>query len=355
MGCAESKPAGGASEPLPVEAKYWKEWLANPENMRDLSGKQVLITGVSTAASLGFFVTEALALKGARCTITCRNRDKGQTVKEALETKLKESGVWTEIEVMSMDNCKFSSVRDFCTAFKEKHDRLDIVVNNAGVMALPYELTEDGYDVQIQTNHLSHFLMTALLWPLIKKTAEESPVYITQVSSALSEIGSPTIPTNDLNTKHPSHGFPLYLFFMIGGGSNDMWARYGSSKLANAVFSQELHRRIEKAGLAQSIVSTASHPGFASTNLQVSSQKAGGVRNARGQQKQAQAAEDGALPLIMAVAGPDSKGGEWFGPKDHMKGPPIKTQNKNPQTYKEEIGAALWDLSEKAVGLKFEV
>ena len=133
-----------------------------------------LITGVSTSSGLGFYATKALAARGAQCVITVRNVEKGNAVKADLEAKLKEEGASAKpIAVMKMDNCDFESVRSFAEEFKKQYDRLDIVCNNAGVMGLDVQMTKDGYDIQIQTNHLSHFLMTARLWPLLKSTAEK--------------------------------------------------------------------------------------------------------------------------------------------------------------------------------------
>ena len=119
-----------------------------------------------------FMLLKPWASKGARCVITVRNPEKGQAVKADPEAQLSEMGVTAKpIVVMKMDNCDFESIRTFTDEFKKQYDRLDIVCNNAGVMGLDVQMTKDGYDIQIQTNHWSHFLMTARLWPLLKATA----------------------------------------------------------------------------------------------------------------------------------------------------------------------------------------
>ena len=188
---------------------------------------------VSTSSGLGFYATKALASKGAQCVITVRNPEKGQAVKADLEAQLSEMGVTAKpIVVMKMDNCDFESIRTFTDEFKKQYDRLDIVCNNAGVMALDVQMTKDGYDIQIQTNHLSHFLMTARLWPLLKATADKNgDVTLTQVSSVASEKGGPTVDAANLNNPHPPHGLKLYLAPFVLGGYTGNWARYGQSKL----------------------------------------------------------------------------------------------------------------------------
>ena len=130
------------------------------------------VSRLLTSSGFGFYATKALASKGARCVITVRNPEKGQAVKADPEAQLSEMGVTAKpIAVMKMDNCDFESIRTFTDEFKKQYDRLDIVCNNAGVMGLDVQMTKDGYDIQIQTNHWSHFLMTARLWPLLKATA----------------------------------------------------------------------------------------------------------------------------------------------------------------------------------------
>eukprot|EP00971_Amphidinium_carterae_P261425 5186288-Amphidinium_carterae.1 len=336
MGSKGSREAASEAVPTVLEDKYYPEWVKNPENLKDLTGRVALITGVSTASGLGFHVTRALASKGAECVVTVRNTEKGAAVKTELEAKLKDEGFTAKpITVMKMDNCDFASVRSFTDEFNKKYSRLDIVVNNAGIMGVPYELSKDGYEVQIQTNHLSHFLMTARLWPLIKATAEKyGDVAVCQVSSGASHMGKPSTDAADLNNRHPSHGLLLYLAPFALGGPTENWARYGQSKLANVQFSVELHRRIEAAGLK--ITSTAAHPGLAATNLQITTASQGGMKDGAGYQKNGQSCADGSLPLIMSVAHPTLvEGGAYYGPREERTGPPIKKMNENPLAYNE--------------------
>jgi len=359
MGSGASKnSSASAAAPTVLADKYYPDWIRNPENLKDLTGKVVLVTGVSTASGLGFYATKGFASKGAQCVITVRNVEKGGKVKEELEAKLTEEGLtFKPIVVMRMDNCDFESIRSFTDAFQKQFDRLDIVCNNAGVMALPYELTKDGYDVQIQTNHLSHFLMTARLWPLLKATAAKyGEAAITQVSSGASHMGKPTVDTSNLNNRHPSHGMLLYVAPYVLGGATELWARYGQSKLANVLFAQELHRRIVAAGLGDKVKSTACHPGLAATNLQIATEKAGGMKDGAGYQSKGHSCGDGSLPLIMAVAHPTlCEGGAYYGPQQGRTGPPIKTKNENPLAADPSLAKALWEASEAAVGEKFEL
>ena len=357
MGSGSSQSAD-VSGPTQLEDKYYPEWIKNPENIKDLSGKVALITGVSTASGLGFYATKALASKGAQCVITVRNVEKGNAVVAELEAKLKEEGIDAKpIAVMKMDNCDFESIRGFADEFKKQYDRLDIVCNNAGVMGLDVQMTKDGFDIQIQTNHLSHFLMTLRLWPLLKSTAEKhGDVTLTQVSSGASEKGKPTVDASNLNNPHPPHGLLLYLAPYVLGGSTGHWARYGQSKLANVLFANELQRRLKDAGLGDKMKSTSCHPGLAATNLQITTQKGGGMKDGAGYQKGGQSCADGSLPLVMAVAHPTlCEGGAYYGPSEGRTGSPIKTTNENPLAYDEAAAKALWEASEKAVGEEFKL
>eukprot|EP00434_Breviolum_minutum_P000351 symbB.v1.2.000296.t1/scaffold24.1/size427761/12 len=403
MGSSASAPASG---PTKLEDKYYPEWIKNPENIKDLTGRVALITGVSTSSGLGFYATKALASKGAQCVITVRNPEKGQAVKADLEAQLSEMGVTSKpIVVMKMDNCDFESIRSFTDEFKKQYDRLDIVCNNAGVMGLDVQMTKDGYDIQIQTNHLSHFLMTARLWPLLKATAEKyGDVSLTQVSSGASDKGGPTVDTANLNNPHPPHGLMLYLAPYVLGGSTGHWARYGQSKLANVLFAEELNfplatpglhlfqkksdtsfpptshpleelnRRVKAAGLGDKVKSNSCHPGLAATNLQITTQQGGGMKDGAGYQKSGHSCADGSLPLVMAVAHPAAEGGvelggfslpflwiclskigAYYGPHEGRTGYPIKSTNANPMAYNETVAKALWEASEKAVGEEFKI
>ncbi|CAJ1418421.1 unnamed protein product [Effrenium voratum] len=355
MGSGSSTASSEVAGPAQLEDKYYPAWIKEAENLKDLTGQVALITGVSTSSGLGFFVAKALASKGAQCVLTVRNPEKGQGVKDELEAKLKEEGITAKpVVVMKMDNCDFASVRSFTDEFQKQFDRLDIVVNNAGVMGLDAQMTKDGFDIQIQTNHLSHFLMTARLWPLMKATAEKyGSAAISQVSSGAGEKGGPTIDTANLNNPHPSHGLLLYAAPYVLGGTTAHWARYGQSKLANVVFAQELQRRIAAKDLK--IKSTSAHPGLAATNLQITTQKGGGMKDGAGFQKGGQSCADGSLPLIMSVAHPAAVGGGYYGPAAGRTGPPKEVKNANSLAYDEKLGKDLWEASEKAVGEKFEV
>uniref|UniRef100_A0A0G4HLN2 Uncharacterized protein n=1 Tax=Chromera velia CCMP2878 TaxID=1169474 RepID=A0A0G4HLN2_9ALVE len=362
MGCCESQPTGVGADvkgPAVLADKYYPEYIKDPSKIKDLTGKVALITGVSTASGLGYYITKGLAFKGAACVITVRTVSKGEAVKSQLETELQSEGVTVpSITVMKMDNCNFASVRSFAEEFKSKFDRLDILCNNAGVMALPYELTGDGFEVQVQTNHLSHFLMTALLWPLIKQTAEtHGEVAINQVSSGASTFGSPSVDTKNLNNQHPPHGMLLGLAPCIIGGKTDMWARYGQSKLCNYLFAMELQRRADAAGLSEKVRSTCAHPGLAATNLQMTTQQQGGMKDGQGLQKRGHSCADGSLPMLMALAHPTlSAPGVYYGPEQNMTGPPMKgAPQTNKNAHDTRLAAALWEASEKACAETFAV
>ena len=214
-----------------------KPWTT--EDIPNLSGKTALVTGANSG--LGYHASLELARKGAHVIMACRTPARA---KQAYDQILLEAPD-ASLEVMILDLASLASIRAFVAAFQEKHSRLDIQINNAGVMAIPRKMTADGFEMQFGTNHLGHFALTGLLF---KTTAGTTGSRIVTVSSMMHLTG--VIHFDDL----------------MGEKRYNPWLAYGQSKLANLLFAYELQRRLAAKGYGA--ISLAAHPGYASTHLQ---------------------------------------------------------------------------------------
>src|SRR2546423_11687695 len=213
------------------------KWTA--ADMPDQSGKLAIITGANSG--LGAATAKELARAGATVLIAVRNVDKGEQAAAGVRSELPDA----EVRVAELDLADLASIRAFAERVAGEHPQLDLLINNAGVMAPPRRLTKDGFESQLGTNHLGHFALTGLLLQTL--LAASSPRVVT-VSSGAHRIG--TIKFDDLQ----------------GERSYNNWLRYGQSKLANLLFCFELQRRATAAG--SELRSMAAHPGYAATNLQ---------------------------------------------------------------------------------------
>jgi NAD(P)-dependent dehydrogenase (short-subunit alcohol dehydrogenase family) len=270
---------------------------------------------------------------GAHVVLACRSAERA----EAARGSILASHPKASVEVASLDLANLSSVRVFGAAFAARHARLDVLCNNAGVMALPRRETVDGFEMQIGTNHLGHFALTGLLLPLLLRTPGSRVV--TQ-SSGMHRIGR--IAFDDL------HGSTRY----------GRWSAYGQSKLANLLFAYELHRRL--ASLGAGTISVACHPGYAATELQFAGAR---MENsplmerifALGNRLLAQDAASGALPMLYAATVPDVRGGEYFGPDGlgEMWGSPKRVVS-NARSRDVMVASRLWALSEDLTRIRYE-
>lgn len=208
----------------------------------NLTDNVIIITGANSG--LGLESTKALAAKGANVIMACRNAAKAENAK----AEVLDHAPNAILDVMALDNASLASVKSFADAFKAKYDRLDLLLNNAGVMAIPRAETEDGFEMQLGINHLGHFALTGHLLDVLTNTPN-SRVHNTSSSAAFGG----TINFDDLMSEQ----------------SYSRWGAYGQSKLANAVFATELNRRLKAAG--HDTISNSSHPGFVITNLQANS------------------------------------------------------------------------------------
>lgn len=293
------------------------KWTA--AEIPDQSGRVAVVTGANSG--LGLAVSRELARAGARVVMACRNVEKGEAAARSL------SG---QVEVRELDLADLSSVRTFADGFD---GHLDLLINNAGVMAPPRRLTKDGFESQFGTNHLGHFALTGLL--LERLLAAGEPRVVTQ-SSGAHRIGK--IRFDDLQ------GDRRYV----------RWLAYGQSKLANLMFAFELQRRAAEAGTA--LKSMAAHPGYAATNLQfaappVYERALMAVTN----RLLAQSAEMGALPTLYAATVPDLPGGTFVGPDGlgEQRGYP-KVVSAADKAYDAEAWRRLWDVSEQLTGVQYE-
>jgi len=298
----------------------------------DQSGRTVVITGANSG--LGLHATRAFASKGADVVMACRSVERGEQAKADLQADVPED----RLTVERIDLADLSAVDSFVEAFESDHDALDVLVNNAGIMAIPRQETVDGFEYQFGVNHLGHFALTAGLLDALESAGGDARV-VTQ-SSGLHTNGQ--IHFDDLQWE----------------GSYDPWGAYAQSKLANVLFAYELDRRLDAAG--STVTSVACHPGYADTNLQRRGPEMQGstvrlwamkVANAL----VAQSAERGALPMLYGATDPSIAGGEYVGPGGlaGMRGAP-EIQTSSDRSYEEPLARRLWEVSEELTGVQYE-
>lgn len=306
-------------------------WTA--EEMGDMSGKTVVVTGANSG--LGYEAASAFATHGASVVFACRDTERGTEAGERIREKAPEA----PLTVIELDLADLASIHEFAANFRETHDELHILCNNAGVMAVPRSETEDDFETQFGVNHVGHFALTGLLLDCLRETDGETRV-VTQ-SSGLHENGE--IDFDDLQSEN----------------SYSKWDAYGQSKLANLLFAYELHRRLRNTGI-EDVTSVACHPGYAATNLQQRGpEQADSMLRLWGMKAAnalvAQDAEMGVLPLLYAATAPDTDGGEYIGPSGfmNMRGHP-EPQRSSERSYDEETAERLWSVSEELTGVSYD-
>lgn len=303
-----------------------KQWTQN--NIPDLQGKIIIVTGGNSG--LGYESVKAFAQNGATVILACRDLEKGEQAKSEI-MKAKPLG---EIVVMKIDLMDLASVMAFVRQFKNEYSTLDVLLNNAGIMATPNFKTNDGFEAQFGTNHLGHFALTGLLIDLIKATAGSRVV---NVSSLAHKSG--TINFDDL-------------MFERGRKFNPMRA-YGQSKLANLLFTYELQRFFESNQFES--IAVAAHPGGANTRLASHLEKNWFLRMLspvlRGIM---QPAAKGALPQLRASVDAGVKGGEYYGPGSFSEvfGYPVLVKS-TPASHHLGDAKKLWEVSENLTGVQF--
>jgi NAD(P)-dependent dehydrogenase (short-subunit alcohol dehydrogenase family) len=290
------------------------------QNIPDLQGKTVLITGANSG--IGFEAARALAAKNALVVMACRSLEKGEKAKQQILAETPDA----QLELRVLDLASLESVRQFAESFLVEHTRLDILINNAGIMAVPYGKTADGFERQIGTNHFGHFLLTGLLYDLLEKTPDSRVVTVSSYAHWFGRINF-----EDLN------GEKFY----------QKWVAYGQSKLANVLFAYELQRR--SAQNSSSPLSVVVHPGYAATNLQHTSWFFNMLNPIM-----AQSQEMGALPTLYAAVSPEVQGGEYIGPDGFLaqRGYPHLARS-SPASHNEEDARRLWQLSEEVTCVSY--
>lgn len=303
----------------------------------DQSGRTAVVTGANSG--IGYFAARELARRGAAVVLACRSAARGRAAEVALRSELPGA----DVRFIPLDLADLATVREFAREYGQRHGSLDLLVNNAGVMALPYGRTADGFETQFGVNHLGHFALTGLLLPGL--LAAGPGARVVNLSSGFHALGD--VDHEDLN----------------GERRYRRWIAYGRSKTANLLFTHELARRLAAAG--SGIVTAAAHPGYASTNLHVGATPQAGTTltsritvaattlgNTIGNGVIAQSAASGALPTLYAATAPGVRPDEFIGPRLGWRGAPARSWRAK-WTLDDKSGERLWSASEKLTGVSY--
>jgi len=298
-------------------------WRIKKDN--SLKGKVIIVTGGNSG--LGFEYVKFFSDRGATVIMACRNAEKGN---RALQ-KILEQNSEARVDVLRLDLADLISVREFSKIFQMRYSRLDILMNNAGMMFVPYEKTKDGFESQLGVNYLGHFALTGLLFDLLKQT-EDSRIIST--SSIFHIPGT-------MNFKN----------LMYERGGYTPFSAYARSKMACLLFTYEFQRRIDENQL--SMKALVVHPGGAKTDL---------FRYVRKNLLTylfypffflfTQSAHQGAFPGIRAALDKTVHGGTYFGPLFFLMGPPVKTFSAI-GSYNKKTALKLWEISEELTGVAY--
>jgi NAD(P)-dependent dehydrogenase (short-subunit alcohol dehydrogenase family) len=302
-----------------------RHWSA--DNIPEQQGRTTIVTGANSG--LGRIVARELARHGARVIVASRDDAKGAEAAKSIAAAFPSAIV----DASQLDLADLASIRAFAERIRARNDHIDLLINNAGVMAAPYRRTADGFELQLGTNHLGHFALTGLLLPLLRGQPDTRVV---------------TVSSNN------HKGGQMRFDDLQGERRYSRWGAYAQSKLANLLFAFELDRRLKAGGW--SVISVAAHPGYSATNLQLS----GPPPHERflmrlSNRLIAQPAEMGALPLLYAATAPDLPGGSYVGPDGpaEMRGHPVLVQATK-RANDEESARRLWDMSERLTGVTYD-
>jgi NAD(P)-dependent dehydrogenase (short-subunit alcohol dehydrogenase family) len=294
------------------------------------SGRVAIVTGANSG--LGLVTARELARAGASVVLGCRDTGRGAKAAEQIRAAVPDA----ELDLQSLDLASLASIADFAGRVTSSYDGIDLLVNNAGVMAIPRAETADGFEMQFGTNHLGHFALTGRIIDAMRDRAGSRVV---TVSSTAHKPGR--IDFDDLMSQR----------------SYKKWGAYSQSKLANLLFAFELQRRLATAGAET--ISVAAHPGYSATNLQAvgpreSGNRLMGVLMSFGNRLFAQSDEDGALPSLYAATAPGVHGGDYFGPSgfQESRGAPKKVES-TARSKDTDVAARLWEVSEQLTGVRF--
>ncbi|WP_030545587.1 SDR family NAD(P)-dependent oxidoreductase [Streptomyces albus] len=340
-----------------------RRWTVS--DIPDQSGRTAVVTGANSG--LGLVTARELARRGAEVVLACRDETRGR----AAEARIAEEVPGARVRLALLDLADLASVREFARSFAGPSGtggsgsadggsgeggsgdaarasgvpggsrgtaRLDLLVNNAGVMALPYRRTADGFETQFGVNHLGHFALTGLLLPALLATPGARVVTVSSAMHLLPGAGDPGDPSGEEPYRR--------------------WTAYARSKSANLLFTHELSRRLRRAG--SDVVAAAAHPGYAATNLQTAGLRMEGRRGAErlvglGGRLLAQPAAAGALPSLYAATAPDVRPDGFYGPGRAM---PPRTgpapARRAARTLDDGAAERLWRRSEELTGVRYE-
>ena len=296
------------------------------DDIPDQSGRVAVVTGANSG--LGLHTATALARKGAHVVLAVRDTAKGEQA--ARSVAVGSSG--PDPEVRALDLSSLESVQAFAADLG--HERVDLLINNAGIMMTPARKTADGFELQLGTNHLGHFALTGLLLDRVRAAYAGRIVTLSSIDHKGGHLEF-----DDLQLER----------------NYSPRRAYQQSKLANATFGLELDRRLRAVGVPA--ISVLAHPGYSATNLQ-STGPTGLMKHLMSVTNRvlAQSAEQGALPTLYAATDPDVRGGDYYGPDGFMeaRGKPTKV-GVTPAGRDPEVGRRLWEVSEELTGVRFEL
>jgi len=299
-------------------------WTA--DQIPEQRGRRAIVTGANSG--LGLITARELARHGAHVILACRDTTKGERAADAIRA----DAAGAQVDVARLDLADLASVADFA-AQDQAAGPLDLLVNNAGLMAPPRRTTKDGFELQLGTNHLGHFALTGRL---IDRMTGRPDARVVTVSSGAHRTGR-------MNFDDPMAQRRYF-----------RWSQYGRSKLANLLFALELDRRLRADG--SQIKSVAAHPGYSATNLQSAAAPALDRAVMKVTDLIAQSPAMGALPQLYAATMPDVQSGQYYGPDGigEARGYP-KLVSPSAQALSLADAARLWELSEELTGVSFEL
>lgn len=304
-------------------------WTTN--DIPDQTGKIAVVTGANSG--LGFEASRELARKGATVVLAVRNTEKGQAALDRIATEIPGA----TLELRRLDLGSLASVHGFVEEVTADHDHIDILLNNAGIMATPAGETADGFETQIGTNHLGHFVLTEGLMPALERAPAARVVTMTSMARAQ---GQPL-------TEQATHVTPDY----------SAWRAYGDSKLANYQFGIELARRLEASG--SSVSSLVAHPGLSNTNLQANTVQNAGVGLSGPlwrflARTVGMPQSDGVLSELRAATDPRAVNGEVYGPRWSLRGQAVRIDVED-KRVKPEDTTRMWSISEAQTATMFSL
>lgn len=305
-----------------------KKWTV--QDIPSQVGKIALVTGANSG--LGLETTVGLASAGATVIMACRNPAKAENALAEVRRRAPNA----QVDVMQLDLADLSSVRRFASDFSAKYPRLDILCNNAGVMALPFQKTRDGFEMQIGTNHLGPFVLTGLLLDSLRAAPAARIVSVASVAHKTTK----GLDLENLNWER---------------GPYKKGDAYGKSKLANLLFTFELDQRLRKVNFP--ILAAAAHPGYSATSIGDGATQGSffaSLAMRLGNFLFAQSASKGALPTLYAATMPDVQSGDYIGPHGFLEfaGYPVKV-GRRPTARDAQTAAALWALSETLTDTRY--